>query len=113
MSEVTETTDRPSSDPEGEGSTLLEVRGLKTYYEGEGFFGGSPVKAVDDVSFDIERGETLGVVGESGCGKTTLGRTLLRLEQATGRGSSSHSPTRRQPPRSRRARCRRRRHRPP
>ena len=84
MSETSETIARPSNDPEREGSSLLEVRGLKTYYEGEGFFGGSPVKAVDDVSFDIERGETLGVVGESGCGKTTLGRTLLRLEQATG-----------------------------
>ncbi len=62
---------------------LVEVRNLKTYYEGSGLFGGKPVKAVDGVSFDIFRGETLGLVGESGCGKTTLGRTLLQLERAT------------------------------
>jgi peptide/nickel transport system ATP-binding protein len=63
--------------------TMVEVRNLKTYYEQGGLFGGTPVKAVDGVSFDIERGETLGLVGESGCGKTTLGRTLLQLEEAT------------------------------
>ena len=63
---------------------LIEVRNLKTYYGDEGFFGGKPVRAVDGVSFDIHRGETLGLVGESGCGKTTLGRTLMQLEQATG-----------------------------
>jgi peptide/nickel transport system ATP-binding protein len=62
---------------------MVEVRDLKTYYEGGGIFGGRPVKAVDGVSFDIKRGETLGLVGESGCGKTTLGRTLLQLEDAT------------------------------
>jgi ABC-type oligopeptide transport system ATPase subunit len=45
--------------------------------------GQPPLRAVDDLSFDIVRGETLGLVGESGCGKTTVGRTLLRLEQAT------------------------------
>ncbi|WP_254766326.1 ABC transporter ATP-binding protein [Salinilacihabitans rarus] len=65
------------------GETLVEVRDLKTYYEGDGLFGGKPVKAVDGVNFDIRRGETLGLVGESGCGKTTLGRTLIQLEQAT------------------------------
>jgi len=64
-------------------SAMVEVRDLKTYYEDGGIFGGQPVKAVDGVSFDIERGETLGLVGESGCGKTTLGRTLLQLEDAT------------------------------
>jgi ABC-type oligopeptide transport system ATPase subunit len=42
------------------------------------------VKAVDDVSFDVNEGETLGLVGESGCGKTTLGRTILRLVEPTG-----------------------------
>ena len=42
------------------------------------------VKAVDDVSFEIRRGETLGLVGESGCGKTTVGRTILRLIEPTG-----------------------------
>ncbi len=60
---------------------LLQVRGLKTYFDiGAGL---PPLRAVDDLSFDIVRGETLGLVGESGCGKTTVGRTLLKLEQAT------------------------------
>jgi len=63
---------------------LVEVRDLKTYYdEGGGPFSDPPVKAVDGVTFDIHRGETLGLVGESGCGKTTLGRTLVQLETAT------------------------------
>ena len=62
--------------------TLLEVRGLKKYYDNGGLIG-DPVQAVDGVSFDLQRGETLGVVGESGCGKTTLGRTILGLEEAT------------------------------
>jgi len=68
-------------DPDAE--TMVEVRDLKTHYSGGGLFGGPPVKAVDGVSFDIRRGETLGLVGESGCGKTTLGRTLIQLEDAT------------------------------
>ncbi|WP_435099025.1 ABC transporter ATP-binding protein [Halarchaeum sp. P4] len=65
------------------GETLVHVDDLKTYYGEEGLLGGKPVKAVDGVSFDIKKGETLGLVGESGCGKTTLGRTLVRLEEAT------------------------------
>ncbi|AGB15706.1 oligopeptide/dipeptide ABC transporter, ATP-binding protein [Halovivax ruber XH-70] len=64
--------------------TMIEVDELKTYYEGNSLFGGTPVKAVDGVTFDIQQGETLGLVGESGCGKTTLGRTLIQLEEATG-----------------------------
>jgi len=66
------------------GETLVEVDNLKTYYGGQGIFAGPPVKAVDGVSFDIKKGETLGLVGESGCGKTTLGRTLIQLENARG-----------------------------
>jgi peptide/nickel transport system ATP-binding protein len=65
---------------------LLQVKNLKTYYPGKRNFWGKPieyVKAVDDVSFDVYPGETLGLVGESGCGKTTLGRTILRLSPAT------------------------------
>jgi peptide/nickel transport system ATP-binding protein len=66
------------------GETMVEVRNLRTYYESGDLLGGSPVKAVDGVSFEVRKGETLGLVGESGCGKTTLGRTLVRLEAATG-----------------------------
>ena len=65
---------------------LLEVRNLVKHFQvGGGLFGGPPmvVKAVDGVSFSIHRGETLGLVGESGCGKTTTGRAILRLETPT------------------------------
>jgi len=65
------------------GEALLEVRELEKYYDDGGLIG-DPVQAVDGVSFDLQKGETLGVVGESGCGKTTLGRTILGLEEATG-----------------------------
>lgn len=64
---------------------LLSVRSLCVSFEGRRNFWGQPksyVKAVDDVSFDIYPGETLGLVGESGCGKTTLGRSLLHLVPA-------------------------------
>ena len=64
---------------------LVEVKHLKEYFDiNMGFFRTKPLKAVDDVSFSINRGETLGLVGESGCGKTTVGRTLLHLYQPTG-----------------------------
>ncbi|RZK74076.1 MAG: ABC transporter ATP-binding protein [Pedobacter sp.] len=65
---------------------LLEVNGLSTWYPiKNGFFGKvtDHVKAVDDVSFQVFPGETLGLVGESGCGKTTLGRSILRLVEPT------------------------------
>ena len=65
------------------GETLVEVNDLKTYYDEGGIIESNPVKAVDGVNFEIKRGETLGLVGESGCGKTTLGRTLIQLEEAT------------------------------
>ncbi|WP_134672447.1 ABC transporter ATP-binding protein [Halorussus marinus] len=65
------------------GETLVDVNGLKTYYDDGGIIDSNPVKAVDGVDFEIKRGETLGLVGESGCGKTTLGRTLIQLEDAT------------------------------
>jgi oligopeptide transport system ATP-binding protein len=68
------------------GETLLEVRNLVKHFQvSGGFFGGSSgiVRAVDGVSFSIRRGETLGLVGESGCGKTTTGRCILQLERPT------------------------------
>lgn len=65
-----------------QGEALLEIKGLKKYFPLEKTFFGktkTEIKAVDDVSFKIPRGSTLGLVGESGCGKTTLGRAILRL----------------------------------
>ena len=65
--------------------TLVEVKHLKEYFNvTTGLFRSKPLKAVDDVSFAIKKGETLGLVGESGCGKTTVGRTLLHLYKPTG-----------------------------
>jgi len=63
---------------------LVEIKHLKEYFNvNVGFFKTKPLKAVDDVSFTIKKGETLGLVGESGCGKTTVGRTILNLYKPT------------------------------
>ncbi len=67
-----------------ENKNLLEVKGLKQYFKiPNGFLRSLTLKAVDDVSFTIKEGETLGLVGESGCGKTTVGRSILHLYQPT------------------------------
>ena len=66
-----------------EEKNLLEVSHLKQYFPVRQGFKTTYLKAVDDISFAIKPGETLGLVGESGCGKTTVGRTLLRLYQPT------------------------------
>jgi oligopeptide transport system ATP-binding protein len=64
---------------------LIQVRDLKKYYFKERLFSSDkkPIRAVDGVSFSIRKGETLGLVGESGCGKTTVGKSILRLIEPT------------------------------
>lgn len=67
-------------------NVVLDVRHLKKYFPIATNFFGKPtrfLKAVDDVSFKVTRGKTLGIVGESGCGKTTMGRCILRLHEIT------------------------------
>ena len=70
------------------GRPLLEVKGLRMHFPiTEGLITRKlvgEVKAVDGIDFTVRRGETLGLVGESGCGKTTTGRCILRLERPTG-----------------------------
>jgi oligopeptide transport system ATP-binding protein len=78
---------QPSITPDAQSKPLVQVRHLKKYFP---IHRGviiprhvGDIKAVDDVSFDVYKGETLGLVGETGCGKTTVGRTLLRLYEPT------------------------------
>src|SRR4051812_41942096 len=85
---TTETTAdaRPVTTPSAE--TLLEAQAITKHFPGRasGLFGrrASPVKAVDGVSFTVHKGETVGLVGESGCGKSTTGRVLAKLLEPTG-----------------------------
>src|SRR5215213_4508154 len=77
-------------------SVLLDVRNLKMWFpRRKGFLGRdvSYVKAVDDVSFSIQQGETLGLVGESGCGKTTVGRCIMRVYEPTAGEIIYHQPS--------------------
>ena len=83
MSDIIEKVETEATTPEN-GQPLIEVRDLKQYFNiNMGLFKSKPLKAVDGVSFSIQKGETLGLVGESGCGKTTVGRTLLHLYKPT------------------------------
>lgn len=63
--------------------SLIKVEHLKQYFDVKDGFGTKSLKAVDDISFEIKRGETLGLVGESGCGKTTAGKSILQLYKPT------------------------------
>lgn len=79
---------KPSSDKRDEVSPelLLKVKGISVHFHSGGGFLGKPretLKAVNEVDLDVPKGRTLGLVGESGCGKTTLGRAILRLQQPT------------------------------
>ncbi|MFW5911761.1 MAG: ATP-binding cassette domain-containing protein, partial [Halolamina sp.] len=81
-------TEPASAQPDAD--AILQVRNLRKYYQDGGGLldrllgrDAASVKAVDGVSFDVREGETLGLVGESGCGKSTTGETLLRLREAT------------------------------
>jgi oligopeptide transport system ATP-binding protein len=83
---ATATTERTSAATTERAEEILRIEHVKKYFKvGGGFLGGSgiTIRAVDDVSFSVKRGETFGLVGESGCGKTTLGQTIIRLYEPT------------------------------
>lgn len=85
--EAKTTNQTSSNSTETNSKYILEVNNLKKYFPLDRNIIGKPtryLRAVDDVSFKLEKGKTIGVVGESGCGKTTLGRTILRLYDADG-----------------------------
>jgi peptide/nickel transport system ATP-binding protein len=84
--DIKPTYDRSQSELTRNAEPLLRAEHLSVWFPSKKSFFGKPLaftRAVDDVSFEVYKGETLGLVGESGCGKTTLGRTLLRLIQPT------------------------------
>ena len=82
---VKEMSEKNLNTPALKEDVVLEVRNLKQYFSiSTGFLKTTPLKAVDDISFTIKKGETLGLVGESGCGKTTAGRSILNLYKPTG-----------------------------
>ena len=87
LDEKSEEEELKVNNPEqSDGELLLEVKDLKKYFVVDKTLLGKPcayLKAVDGVSFKLKKGKTLGIVGESGCGKTTMGRTLLRLYDVT------------------------------
>jgi len=79
---VSSKNDFPASEADDKKRLMMQVKDLRIWFPGQK--GNPTVKAVDDISFDVFEAETLGLVGESGCGKTTLGRTLLGLITPTG-----------------------------
>jgi peptide/nickel transport system ATP-binding protein len=85
MSDTVDTPDRDWGEKNPDAGPMVTVRNLQKYYDDDSLvdLGRDAVRAVDGVDLTIDRGETLGLVGESGCGKTTLGRTLTRLETPT------------------------------
>ena len=84
---MTTTSAAPGAATSEAAAPLLEVRDIRKHFPGRssGLFGrrGNPVKAVDGVSFALHQGETLGLVGESGCGKSTTGRVIAKLIEPT------------------------------